>query len=184
MRYFLLGSLFLCLFAACAPSKNVVGAKGVKGTHTPFWTMELRDTTLKNDFRLLLSTPKADITGIFIVKKINNAWRGTIINEFGIKVFDFVSTSKKCELMNVISFVDKGYIKKVIASDIQFIMEIDNPDYNHGIQSNRELISDTFTVNFRNKKEIKRFPDGEIKYKNKKRALNYTLHKITTNDTD
>jgi len=127
---------------------------------------------------MVLSSSKANISGILIIKKINGQWRGSIINEFGIKALDFTSAPKKNNLQNVMPFLDKWYIKKALASDIQFMMEIDNPDYNMGIQSNRYFISDTLIVNYKNKKELQRLPDGEIKYKNHKYALTYSLKKI------
>ena len=182
MKYLLFGSLFLCLLTACTPPRSMLQREQV---HPAFWTSELRDPALKNEFRILLATPKANITGIFIVKQVDGAWKGTLINEFGLKVFDFVSTSKKCELLNVISFLDKWYIKKVIASDIQFIIDIDNPDYFAGKQAHWMWEQDTtLSVNYKNEKELRRFPDGKVEYINKKRALHYTLINIATDDTN
>jgi hypothetical protein len=146
--------------------------------HPTFWTSEIRNPTLKNDFRMLITSPKANITGVFIVKQIDGAWKGTLINEFGLKVFDFVSTPKKYELLNVISFLDKWYIKKVIASDIQFIIDIDNPDYYAGKQAHWMWEQDTLSVNYKNEKELRRLPDGKVEYKNNKRALHYMLTNI------
>jgi hypothetical protein len=144
----------------------------------PFWTPELMDSVKKNDFRMSFSTPTADITAICIVKYIDGAWKGTIINEFGLKVLDFVSTPEKCTLVNVISFLDKWYIKKVMASGIQFIMEIDNAAYTIVAQSNRSFVQDTLVVTYKKEKEFQRFPDGTIQYKNHKRALTYSFKKI------
>jgi hypothetical protein len=151
---------------------------GPKTNLISFWRTEIRDTIQKNEYRLIFSTPKTNISSICIVKQSNGLWKGTIINEFGVKVFDFVSTPQKCELMNVISFLDKWYVKRVIASDIQFIMEIDNPKYEEGIKSVRVSAQDTLSVIYKNRKELKRLPDGKIIYKNKKRAINYTLIRI------
>jgi len=148
----------------------------------PFWTPELIDSVKRNDFRMVLSTPKATITGIYIVKQMDGEWKGTIINEFGLKVLDFVSTPKSCTLVNVIPFLDKKYIKKVIASDIQFIMEIDSPTYAIGNQSSRFFIQDTLVITYKKEKELQRFPDGGIKYKNHKRELTYSFKKIYETD--
>jgi len=175
MRYLIFVSLFFALLVACSSSKNISSGKA---DSIPFWTSGLMDSTKKNDFRLLLTTPQANITGIFIVKQVNGEWRGTIINEFGIKILDFVSTPKKCTLLNVISFIDKWYIKKTMASDIRFIMEIDNPNYTVGIKANRQLVGDTLVVSYKKEKEIRRFPNEEVQYKNNKRALTYSLKKM------
>jgi hypothetical protein len=99
-------------------------------------------------------------------------------NEFGLKVFDFESNSKKCKIKNVVAFIDKRYIKKVIASDIQFIMEIDNPDYKVGKATKRGYFHHTLEVKYRNQKKMQRFPSGEIQYKNKKSKLTYSLKKM------
>jgi hypothetical protein len=198
MRYLLLSSLFFFLFAACTSSKKLVTRKK---TTTPiatfeyvdsnnhqiisvrqhFWTDELLDKTKKNDFRISISTPKANITGIFIVKQIDGKWRGSIINEFGIKVLDFESSAEKCKLMNVISFIDKGYIKKVIASDIQFIMEIDNPNYSLHTKTKKYWSKDIWIVNYKNMKELRRISNDLVEYENVLRKLKYSLVKINEN---
>ena len=176
MKYLLFGSLFFCLFISCVHLQHIVTED--KTFRQPFWTPELRDTAQKNNYRILFATSKVNITGICILKQINGAWRGSIINEFGLKVFDFVSTPEKCELLNVISFLDKWYIKKVIASDIQFIMEIDHPNYKMGAQARSTWHQDTLSVNFKNKKELQRISNQTIVYTNKKRAITYTLQPL------
>ena len=176
MRYLLFGSLFCCLFSACITSKNSVIDE--KKTAMSFWTPDLRDNTIKNEFRLTISTPKANITGICAIKQINGEWKGTIFNEFGLKILDFVSTSKNCKVMNVISFLDKTYIKKVIASDIQFIMEVDNPNYSYGAHTSRFFEDHILVVTYNKVKELRRFPKGGIQYKNRKHNLTYTFNKL------
>ena len=176
MRCLIFVSLFFGLLMACSSSKKMAsgGAESL-----PFWTAELMDSVKKNDFRLTFTSPKASITGIYIVKRVDGEWKGTLINEFGLKVFDFACSPKKCTLMNVVPFLDKWYIKKVLASDIQFIMSVDNPCYDIGIQSNRQLVGDTLVVSYKKEKELRRLPDGGIQYKNHKRELTYSLKKIT-----
>jgi len=181
MRYLIFVSLVLGLLAACSSHKKMTISKA---DVIPFWTTELMDSVKKNDFRMTLSTPKATITGICIVKHVDGTWRGTIINEFGLKVLDFVSHPKECKLLNVIPFLDKWYIKKVMASDIRFMMDVDNPDYRFGVEANRYWDNDTLVVNYKKEKELRRFPDGEVQYKNQKRELVYLLRKIATNDTN
>jgi len=175
MRYLIFVSLFVGLLTACSAPKKI--ASGGSDS-LPFWTAELMDSVKKNDFRITFSSPKATVTGLYIVKQVDGEWRGTLINEFGLKVFDFACSPKKCTLMNVIPFLDKWYIKKTVAADIQFIISIDNPSYNIGVQSNRQIVGDTLVVNYKKEKELRRFPDGAIQYKNYKRELTYSLKKI------
>jgi hypothetical protein len=175
MRYLSFISLFFGLLTACSSPEKI--AKSEEPAIS-FWTSELMDNVNKNDFRLLLSTPQANITGVFIVKQVDGEWRGTIINEFGLKILDFVSTPKEGKVMNVIPFIDKWYIKKTLAADIQFMMEIDNPAYRLGAKASRHWDKDTLVVNYKKEKELQRFPNGEIQYTNHKRALTYSLKKI------
>ena len=175
MRYFIFLNFFLCLLTACSPAKEITATGNA--TNTPFWTSD-RDSTKKNEFRMLFSTPKARITGICIVKQINGKWKGSIINEFGLKVLDFETSANKCILLNVIPFLDKWTIKKVLSSDIQYIMEIDNPDYAVGLQSKKYWVQDTLTATCKKEKELQRYPNGEIRYTNHKHSLTYSFTKI------
>ncbi|MDR0206941.1 MAG: hypothetical protein LBI45_06760 [Bacteroidales bacterium] len=179
MRYLVINSIFLLFFASCTLSKPLVS----KEKQTPlFWTQELRDDTQRNDFRITISTPTANITGIFMVKKIEGKWKGSIINEFGIKVLDFETTAKKCKLLNVLSFIDKWYIKNTFASDIQFIMEIDNPNFSFGSKAIKSFTNNILTINYKNKKEFRRFSNEKIEFINLKYSLIYTFTKIDTNN--
>jgi len=174
-RYLLFISLWGSLWMACSSPEKVISNAS---TPISFWTPELIDQVKKNNFRIIFTTPKAQITGIFIFKRMDGEWRGTIINEFGLKVLDFVSTPEKCRIMNVIPFLNKWYIKKVMASDIQFIMEIDNPDYPIGVHANRHFMENTLMVRYKKEKELCRFPDGAVQYHNHQRKLTYSLKKI------
>ena len=176
MRYLLFGSFLFCLLTSCAPSKKMVS--GVKKEDTPFWTSEWRDPNKKNEYRILIETPNANITGIFIVKQMDGKWKGTIINEFGIKVLDFESCNNKCDVMNVIPFLNKWYIRKVIASDMLFIMEIDNPNYKIGAKTKKFMYHNAFGTSEIKGKQLLRFFDGKVKYFNRKHKLTYSLQKI------
>jgi hypothetical protein len=175
MKYLLFVSFFFCLLTACSSFHETVSTKEAA---IPVWTPGLMDTVQKNSFRIVFSTSKATISGVLLAKQIQGEWRGSIINEFGLKVLDFVATPKECTLMNAISFLDKWHIKKVIASDIQFMMEIDNPIYAIGTQANRYWTQDTLTVTYKKAKQLQRFPDGGITCKNLKHTLTYSLKKI------
>ncbi|MDL2252000.1 hypothetical protein LJC12_04035 [Odoribacter sp. OttesenSCG-928-J03] len=76
------------------------------------------------EYALSMHFNEAEITGICIVKKQEESIVGSVINEFGIKAFDFRydRKSKKISLLNVISFMDKWYIKKVIKSDWKYLL--------------------------------------------------------------
>lgn len=77
------------------------------------------DDTGKIEYAFFLQFKENSFTGICIIKKDDDKLVGSIVNEFGIKVFDFIYwvSSDKISLLNVISFMDKWYIRKVIKAD-------------------------------------------------------------------
>ncbi len=63
------------------------------------------------------------VTGICILKHNDKEIIGAIINEFGIKVFDFIVRldGLKVKLENVTPFLDKWYIKRMLKKDLKFL---------------------------------------------------------------
>ena len=104
---------------------------------------------------MTIKTSKAELTGIMISKFMDGEWRGSVVNEFGIKVFDFV-INEKCRLKNTISFLDKWFIRKTIESDLYFLF------------NNRETLKGkSLTVE-----------DNKISLTNEKRKIEYYIHKM------
>jgi len=172
MKYLLFVSFALCLLAGC--SHKVVPVSG----HTPniqFWQPHLRDSVQKNTYRIIFSTGKLSISGIWIIKYMDNSWRGAMLNEFQMKMFDFICTPCACELKNVVAMMDKWYIKKTIAEDLLFILEIDHPKCS--MNGNSIMQNDTLTITYK-KKTLQRFASGEMVMHNKKRNLRYSFKKM------
>ena len=172
MKYLLFVSIVLFLAAGCSPKTLPTSS------HKPdnqFWQPQLRDSIQKNTYRIVFSTEKMSISGIWIVKYMDNSWRGTMVNEFGMKMFDFICTPCACELKNVVAMMDKWYIKKTIAEDLLFILEIDHPKCN--MNRNSIMNNDTLTITYK-KKTLQRFATGEMVMHNKKRNLRYSFVKM------
>jgi hypothetical protein len=140
-----------------------------------FWISGMQNDNNRTDYRINVKTQKFEISGILIVARIDNSWRGIMMNEFGVKLFDFISTSKKCKLLNVFALADKWYIKRTLASDLQFMLEIDNSSFKKGRVSNRVMSKDILTITHKHKR-LQRFPCGEFILYNEKRGLTYTLN--------
>lgn len=81
--------------------------------------MPVSDSLLR--LRTAISFKKAQLSGIMLVKQRNDSLVGAFINEFGIKGFEFVVTNNHCKLTNVLSFLNKWYIRRTISSDLQFM---------------------------------------------------------------
>ena len=71
-----------------------------------------------------ISFEKGGITGICLLRKEEQTVSGTIMNEFGIKVFDFVYYPQrdKLRLFNVIEMLDKWYIRRVVRRDLKQVL--------------------------------------------------------------
>ncbi len=175
MKYLLSVSLCLCLFAACSTSTKVLQQEVPA---IPFWNEQLRDSVQKNSYRITIEVAKVNISGIWIVKKVDGMWKGTLINEFGLKMFDFTCTAEKCQLINVVTMIDKWYIKRTLAGDVQFMLEIDNSAYKAGRQANRYWETDTLVVAYEKDKEFRRLPTNELVMRNEKRNITYSLKRI------
>lgn len=69
-----------------------------------------------------IETPKAFISGILITKIQDNCIIGSLVNEFGVSAIDFSFNREKdkLKLINVVSFLNKWYIKKTLSSDLKF----------------------------------------------------------------
>ncbi|GHS90162.1 hypothetical protein FACS1894201_11490 [Bacteroidia bacterium] len=120
----------------------------------------LFDTTNVSKYRVLIKIGQTELSGILVVKYIDNEWRGSLMNEFGIKAFDFVAPQGKCKLQNTISFLDKGYIRKTVESDFAF------------------LLWDVANGKPAKEKHLERSPDGSLILKNDKRNIEYSLQLI------
>jgi len=176
MRFLIFVSLAAhCLFTACSP--KVAPISGNKPDIT-FWLPQQRDSIQRNNYRIIIDTDNINISGFWIVKRVDETWSGTMINEFGFKMFDFTCTAKKCKLLNVVAIMDKWYIKKTIAGDVQFMLEIDNPEYKTGRKTDRQHINDSLTISYKKEKMLQRFVTGEMTMHNRKHNLKYSFKKM------
>jgi len=174
MRYLLFVSFVFVLLSGCSP--KIVTAS-IPKSDLQFWLPQLRDSVQNNKYRITINTGKMNISGIWVVKQMNESWRGTMMNEFGLKMFDFICTPKKCELKNVTAFANKWYIKKTIAADLQFILEIDHQNFKKGRTAHRSWHNDTLTIT-NDYMKLQRFANGEMAMYHKKRSLTYTFRKM------
>jgi hypothetical protein len=141
------------------------------------WTESLRSDTLKNSYRIVLKRQDNSITGLCFVKRYGNEWRGTLINEMGTKIFDFTVGDDKCTLLNVISMLDKGYIRKTVEDDLYFLFNVDNPASSFGRRELERFEQDGAVVINYAKKQILLLPDGSVALINN-HNMRYELRKM------
>lgn len=69
-----------------------------------------------------MAMSKGRLSGILITKESDNNIMGSMVNEFGISAFSFTydKAKDKIKLENVIGFLDRWYIKKLLSNDIKY----------------------------------------------------------------
>lgn len=73
-----------------------------------------------------IETSNGFISGILLVNESDEYINGSMINEFGVSAIDFSYSKEKqkVKLLNVISFLNKWYIKQVLKNDIKFCLHV------------------------------------------------------------
>lgn len=73
--------------------------------------------------QLELSARGQEITGLCLMRKTDGVLRGSVVNEFGIKAFDFTyqPSKGKTKLSSVVSFLNKWYIRRTLQRDLSFL---------------------------------------------------------------
>lgn len=105
------------------------------------------------------------MTGICIINiSADSSIVGTIVNEFGIKAFDFSYSMGRAKLFNVISHLDKWYIRKVLRNDFRFILA--NMFFNNSEISEK-------------KRTMKKMADGRITVVNNRHKISYSFLSLT-----
>ena len=183
MKYILF-CLLSVLFVSCASVTPTVrrNAMAVK-SDSIVWTPDFRSDSISNRYRVVLKTPDSSISGICVLKKNGDEWRGTLINEMGAKAFNFIVTDEKCELRDVISMMDKWYIKKTVAADLYYLFNVDNPKASFRKQLERFEQNGNLVVNNK-KKQILVEPDGSVLLMNNRHNLRYELRKMIDVDPE
>lgn len=126
--------------------------------------LEPVDTSIVDtwEYHIKIDARGNEITGLCIMNVYtDNSIKGTIINEFGTKIFDFsYSSKKKAKIENVIAPINKWYIRRVLKGDIAFILS--------NLRQSSDVVEKkrSFTVQ----------PNGDISVSNNKYKIYYTLH--------
>ncbi|MBQ6203317.1 MAG: hypothetical protein IJK46_04415 [Prevotella sp.] len=125
------------------------------------------DSIVSSEYTFLMQARGQELTGICMVSIAPDGnLTGTIVNEFGIKAFDFLINRGKVRLVNVMKPLDKWYIKKVLRKDFGFAF--------------RHIPQGKDTTE---KKQRITFPDnGEIIVDNDKYKIHYVFTPIAVSD--
>ena len=114
----------------------------------------------ETEYGLLMQVRGRDITGLCIMDTATDgSVVGTVVNEMGVKAFDFTYSNGRAKVLNVIGPMNKWYIRKVLNRDFTFIL------------SNIDKPTDVTCK----KRALKRQADGDIIVTNSKYKISYTF---------
>jgi hypothetical protein len=178
MNYWIVG-LVSVWFVGCAAVPSAVRQTAASmPSDQAVWNGDNRSDDEKNTYRVALKTPGNSISGLCMLKKSGDEWRGTFMNEMGAKAFDFIVTDKKCELLNVISMMNKSYVKKTVAADLYFFFNVDNPAAPFRKKLKRFEQDGCLVVNYGKKQILAGGTDGFIRLMNNRHNLQYEWRKM------
>lgn len=108
-----------------------------------------------------------NVTGICMTETNAEGLRvGTIVNEMGVKAFDFTFDGRRVRVLNLFKPLNKWYIRKLLRADLKFIMS--HRDSKETMVKQRHM-----TVS----------PEGEIKMENRKYRLSYLFTPMKDSET-
>lgn len=108
-----------------------------------------------------------EFTGLCIIEQATDGTLvGTLVNEMGVKAFDFTYANGKAKVLNVIAPLDKWYIRKVLRGDLTFILS----NINKGQDADHK------------KRHLRLMPNGDISVSNDRFKIKYTF--TPTHETD
>ena len=171
--------LCLLLLTGCAATRNV---QQREASTVRVWAPAMRSAEAKNTYRVRLRAAGRDLTGICVTKRVGDEWRGSLVNEFGSKAFDFVTTARRGTLLNVFPMMDRWYIRRTIAADLHFLFEVDNAEATFARRVERSERGDTI-VAVSGRWRITATPyDSTVTLVNTRRNIVYELRRMA--DTD
>ena len=61
------------------------------------------------------------LTGICLVRQTEEGLAGSVVNEFGIRAFDFTCRHDKVRIMNVLPQMNRWYIRRLLRADLRIL---------------------------------------------------------------
>ncbi len=110
------------------------------------------------EYNLLMQIRENRVTSVCYIKQRDSlSIAGTVVNQMGVKAFDFVQEDGKVKVLNVVGPLNKWYIRKVLRKDFEFILK--------HIGEKRDTVE--------RKRSIEFLENGEIKIRNIKHRIDY-----------
>lgn len=120
MQRFLLSINFIFLFFSL--SLNTARAQD----SVVVYQIPLQDSFgVKARYATTIEMSKGYLSGISVIKRETHCYRGVLFNEFGITALEFTYDpyKKKIRLVQLISMLNKWYIRRLLKKDLRYVME-------------------------------------------------------------
>lgn len=124
------------------------------------------DSLQSEQYGLQMQARGQQITGICLMEHGEEGLVGTVVNEFGVKAFDFTYEGGKVKLLNIIEPLDKWYIRRVLRKDFRFIIR-------HLHDRGQEKVVEK-------KRSMARLADGNIQFVNHRYKISYIFTPMQT----
>ena len=123
--------------------------------------------TESKEYNLLMEVRGQEITAICMMNiEDDGSVVGTVVNEMGVKAFDFTYANGKAKVINVLGPLNKWYIRMVLRKDFSFILS--NIDGGQNVVQKKRSM--TFT------------PEGDIVVRNDKFNIHYIFTSMIVKD--
>lgn len=74
-------------------------------------------------YGMLMTARGQEVTGVCVMEMSDDgSLVGSVVNEFGVKAFDFMFNKGKTKVLNVIKPLNKWYIRRVLRCDLNHII--------------------------------------------------------------
>ena len=84
----------------------------------PCVAQETGDSVVSREYNLLMQVKGQELTSICMMNvSPDGSIVGTVVSEMGMKAFDFTYDHGKAKVLNVVAFLNKWYIRRVLRKD-------------------------------------------------------------------
>lgn len=121
----------------------------------------------RREYAVALGFGEARLSGICVVKCMEGEVVGSLLNEFGIRAFDFRYDPKRgrVRLSNLTAFLDRWYIRRTLRRDLALLLQC-------GAVSGERVVRG---------RSIRLCEDGSLELNHMRRALSYRFTPLDPN---
>lgn len=83
-----------------------------------------KDEAQRAEYAVTMDFGRMHLSGICVMKRIGGELVGTLMNEFGVRAFDFRYDPHRgtLKLSNLLALLDRWYIRKTLRRDLQLLL--------------------------------------------------------------